>query len=166
MARLRRAKEVSGSAQEPLGGADDQGERVLGERIVPQAGQIELIEDETLDGFRREPGQEHRVGDAGADLLVDRERERLHERRPADQDEVVTAREVLEEEAQLPQAVGLHEVGVVDDGHEHLAGAMQAERLLHEQSFALAVAAVELDLEGFAEDAQGFALPGCSSSRA
>ena len=46
-------------------------------------------------------------------------------------------------------------MGVVDDGHEHFAGAVQAEGLLYEQSLALAVAARELDLEGLAENAQG-----------
>ena len=34
------------------------------------------------------------------------------------------ARKVLEEQAQLSQAFGLHEMRVVDDGHELLAGAV------------------------------------------
>jgi hypothetical protein len=45
-------------------------------------------------------------------------------------------------------------VGVVNDGHEHFAGAMDAEGLLHQQAFAVMVAACKLDLKGFAEDAQ------------
>ena len=48
-----------------------------------------------------------------------------------------------------------HEVGVVDDGDEHFAGAMDLEGFLDQQPFAPMVAAFELDLEGFAEDAQG-----------
>ena len=65
------------------------------------------------------------------------------------------AGKVLAEQAQFAQAVRRHEVGVVNDGHEHFAGAMDAEGLLHQQAFAVMVAALELDLEGFAEDAQG-----------
>ena len=86
---------------------------------------------------------------------VTREGEHLQQRRLTDEHQVVGAGEVLAEQAQLAQAVGLQEVGVVDDGHEHFAGAVQAEGLLHEQALALAVAARELDLEGLAENAQG-----------
>ena len=75
--------------------------------------------------------------------------------RLADQDQVVGAREVLAEQAQFAQAIGGHEMGVVNDGHEHFAGAMDAEGLLDQQAFAVVVVALELDLEGFAEDAQG-----------
>jgi hypothetical protein len=46
-------------------------------------------------------------------------------------------------------------VGVINDGHEHFAGTMNAESLLDQEPFAAVVAALELDLEGFAEDAQG-----------
>lgn len=59
------------------------------------------------------------------------------------------------ERGKSSQAVGGHEVGVVDDGHEHLAGAVNAEGLLDEEALAVVVTAFELDLEGFAEDAQG-----------
>jgi len=46
-------------------------------------------------------------------------------------------------------------MGVVNDGHEHFAGAMHAEGVLDQEPFAVMIAALELDLEGFAEDAQG-----------
>jgi len=46
-------------------------------------------------------------------------------------------------------------VGIIDDGHEHFAGAMDAEGLLDQEPFAMVVPARKLDLEGFAEDAQG-----------
>jgi hypothetical protein len=52
------------------------------------------------------------------------------------------------------QAVGGHEVGVVNDGDEHLAGAVDAEGVLDQEAFAVMVAPGELDLEGFAEDAE------------
>jgi hypothetical protein len=48
-------------------------------------------------------------------------------------------------------------VGVVNDRHEHLAGAVKPGGFLDEQAFAVLVAALELDLEGMAEDAQGLA---------
>ena len=44
---------------------------------------------------------------------------------------------------------------VVNNGHEHFAGAMDAEGFLDQQAFGVMAAALELDLEGFTEDAQG-----------
>jgi hypothetical protein len=46
-------------------------------------------------------------------------------------------------------------VGVINNGHEHFAGAIHAEGFLDQESLAVVVMALELDLEGFAEDAQG-----------
>lgn len=46
-------------------------------------------------------------------------------------------------------------MGVVNDGHEHFAGAVDFEGFLDQQALAVVVAALELDLEGLAEDAQG-----------
>ena len=46
-------------------------------------------------------------------------------------------------------------MGVVDDRHKHFAGAVDPEGFLDQQPFAVVIAALELDLEGFAEDAQG-----------
>jgi len=63
-------------------------------------------------------------------------------------------RKILEQQPQLAQAVGRHQMGVVDDGNEHFAGAMHAEGFLHEQPFAGVILPVELDLEGHAEDTQ------------
>jgi len=62
---------------------------------------------------------------------------------------------VLAKQAQFAQAISGHEMGVVNNRDEHLAGAMDAEGLLNQQAFAMVVAALELNLEGFAEDAQG-----------
>ena len=78
----------------------------------------------------------------------------MQQRRLADEDQVVRARKVLAEQAEFAEAVRRHEVGVVNDGHEHFAGAMDAEGLLHQQAFAVMVAALKLDLKGFAEDAE------------
>jgi hypothetical protein len=64
------------------------------------------------------------------------------------------AGKVLAEQAQFAQAVGRHEVGIVNDGHEHFAGAVDAEGLLYQQAFTVMVATLELDLKRLAEDAQ------------
>ena len=106
-------------------------------------------------GLGAQARQERRIGDPGADFLVDGQGQGLEQRGLADEHQVVGAGEVLAEQAQFAQAIGGHEVGVVDDGHEHFAGAVDAEGFLDQQAFAVVVAALELDLEGFAEDAQG-----------
>jgi len=146
--------EIAGASQQAFAGADDEHEGFGGERVVTQAGPVELIQDELLDGFRRQPLEQGRIGDAGADFLVDGQAQGLEQRWLAKEGQAVGAREVLAEQAQFAQAIGRHEVGVVNNGHEHFAGAMDAEGLLDQQAFAVVVAALELDLEGFAEDAQ------------
>jgi hypothetical protein len=47
----RTEAQVAGATQEPFAGADDQREGLGGERVVPQAGAVELVEDKLLDGF-------------------------------------------------------------------------------------------------------------------
>ena len=51
----------------------------------------------------------------------DRERQGLQEWRLADEQEVVRAGKVLAQEPQLAQAVGGHQMGVINDGDEHFA---------------------------------------------
>ena len=75
--------------------------------------------------------------------------------RLADEYEVVGVGKVLAEQAQLAQAIGGHEMGVVDDGDEQLTGAMDFAGFLDQQSLAAMVVTLERDLEGFTEDAQG-----------
>jgi hypothetical protein len=67
------------------------------------------------------------------DFFVDRERQREHQRGLADEQEVVGAGKILAQQPQLAQAIGGHEVGVINDGDQHFAGAMDAEGVLHEQ---------------------------------
>jgi hypothetical protein len=150
-----RQAEVAGAAQEAFAGTDDEGQGFGGEGVVAQAGAVELVEDELLRRFREPGAAAGRVGDAGADFLVDGQGEGLEQRRLADEDQVVGAGEVLAEQAQFAQAIGGHEVGVVNDGDEHFAGAVDAEGFLDQQAFAAMVVALKLDLEGLAEDAQG-----------
>ena len=71
------------------------------------------------------------------------------------EDEVVVFGEVLEEQPQLAQVGQVHQVGVVEDGGQALAGVVEAEGLLDEPAFALEGGAFELDAEGLAEDLDG-----------
>ena len=49
-----RAKaEIFGATQQALARTHDEGERVLGEGVVPKARAVELGEDKRRDGFRR-----------------------------------------------------------------------------------------------------------------
>jgi len=147
--------EVAGAAQESLAGAGDEGHGFGSEGVVAQAGAVELVEDELLNGLGAQARQEGRVSDARADFLIDGEGQGLEERGLAQEHEIVGAGEVLAEQAQFAQAFRRHEVGVVDDGDEHFAGAMDFKGFLDQEPLAVVVAALELDLEGFTEDAQG-----------
>ena len=80
---------------------------------------------------------------------------RLSELGLRDEDEAVVLGEILEEQADSAQRRDVHQVRVVDDGREHLAGGVEAPRLLDEALLAAEVGAVGLDLKGLAQDAQG-----------
>lgn len=56
---------------------------------MPEAGTVELVEEELFDVFRCESRQHDGGGDAGADLLVDGEAQGLHELGLADEGMVV-----------------------------------------------------------------------------
>ena len=146
--------EVAGVAQDARAGSYDEGEGFGGEGVVAEAGAIKLVEEELLDVFGTEAWQHDGVGDAGADLLMDAELEGLEQGWLADKDEVVAAGEVFAEEAEFAEAFAGHEMGVVDDGHEHLAGALDLVGFLNEHALAAVILAGELDVECFAEDAE------------
>jgi hypothetical protein len=63
--------------------------RASGGGVVPEAGTVELVEEELFDVFRCESRQHDGGGDAGADLLVDGEAQGLHELGLADEGMVV-----------------------------------------------------------------------------
>ena len=147
--------EVAGASQQALAGADDQGQAFRREGVVAQPGAVQLAGDEGFDGFGTQARQHDRVGEAGADFFVDGEGQRLEQRRLANEHEVVGVGKVLAEQGQFAQAVGGHEMGVVNDGDEHLADAMDFEGYLDQQAIAAMIAALELNLKGFAKDAQG-----------
>jgi hypothetical protein len=147
--------EVASATQEAFAGANDQRQGLGGESVVTQAGAVELGQKEGFDDLWRQARKHDRVGDAGTNLLVDGEGQRLQELGLAQQDQVVGRREVLQEQPEATQAVQGHEVSIIDDGDQELVGAMDLESLLDEEPFALMVVADELDLKGLAEDAQG-----------
>jgi len=101
---------------------------------VSQAGAVQLSQDELLNGFRSQAGQNHRVGDAGADFLVDGQGEGLQERGLSDQNQIVRMWKVFAKQAEFAQTLRGHEMGVVDDGDEHLARAMDFEGFLDEEA--------------------------------
>jgi hypothetical protein len=98
--------------------------------------------------------QQDRIDDAVFEVFVHGEGEATEQLGLGDKDQAVVFREVLEEQADLAQRRYVHEVRVVDDGGEHLAGAVQAARLLDEAAFAAHVDAICLDLKRLAQDAQ------------
>ena len=61
--------------------------------------------------------------------------------------------QILAQEAKLAQAFARHEMGVINDGHEHLARLVDLEGLLNELPFALMILTVEFDVKGMTEDA-------------
>ena len=123
---------VARSAQETISGTHDESEGFVGKCVVAETGTVELVEEEGLDGFGSQARQKSGVGDAGTDFLVDGKAQTLEELGLADEHQVVRAGKVLAEKPKFAQAVRRHEVGVVDDGDEHLAGAVDAEGLSDE----------------------------------
>lgn len=65
--------DVAQPAQDALGGADHEGDGVLGEDIVAKADEVELGVEESPHVFGVEPGDLDGIGDAALDVLVDGE---------------------------------------------------------------------------------------------
>ena len=65
------------------------GQRFLGEGVMAQTGAIQLTQNECFSGLQTDPRQKRRIGDAGADFLIDRQGQRLQQRGLAQQYEVV-----------------------------------------------------------------------------
>ena len=63
--------------------------------------------------------------------------------------------EVLEEQPELAQVGQVHEMGVVEDRGQALAGMVEAEGVFDESAFALEGGTFELDAEGVAQDFDG-----------
>ena len=150
----RAQRQVPCPTQEAVAGSDHKRQAFRGERVVTESGPIQLIEDERLNGFGTQAREHDRVGDSGSDFLVHREREQLEQRRLAYQDEIVRTRKVLAEQAQFAQAIGWHEMRVVDDRDEHLSGPMDAERFLDQHPFAAVIVPLELNFKSVTQNSQ------------
>ena len=68
----RAEAQIAGAPQQAFGGTDDEGQGLQAERVVAQAGSVELSQDEGLRGLGSQAGQEDRIGDPGADFFIDR----------------------------------------------------------------------------------------------
>src|SRR5271155_89959 len=147
--------EIAGLAQDAVGTADDQVDGRLSEGVVAELGAVEFAQDEVADGVGIKPLGDDRVGDAAFDVLVDAEVEGGEQTGPAEEDEVVIFGEVLEQQSQLAQVGQVHEVGVVEDGGQGLAGVVEAEGLLDQTAFAGKGGAGKLDAESVAQDLDG-----------
>lgn len=110
--------EIFCASQKAFAGAHDEGERFGGERVVTESDAVHLGEQEGLDGFGREAREHDRVRHARADLLVLNEGEGLQQRRLREENKIVRAGKILEEQPQFAQGIGLHEVRVIDDRDE------------------------------------------------
>ena len=67
--------EVFSASQQPIGGAHDQGQGLLGKRAVGQGHRIKLTLDEVCDLIRVEFGHHDRISDAGLNVVVDTQME-------------------------------------------------------------------------------------------
>ena len=147
--------EVAGLTQNAVGRTHDQLDGGRREGVVAQADAVQFAQDEVAHVLAMEAFGDDRVGDAALDVQVDAQVQRGQQVGPADEDEVVVFGEILEEEPQLAQVGQVHEVSVVEDGGQRLAGAIEAEGLLNEPAFAGKSRAFELDAESLAEDLDG-----------
>lgn len=62
-------------------------------------------------------------------------------------------REIFAKQTEFAQTFGGHEVCIINDGDEHLAGAMDFEGFLDEEFFAVMIMTMKLDLESVTQDA-------------
>jgi len=95
--------EVSDGPERAFGAAGDEVDGFFGEGGVGQADAVELGVDEVGEVCCGEGFEFGGVGDAGFEVVVEAELEGGVERGLADQDEVVIAREVFQQEAELAQ---------------------------------------------------------------
>ena len=63
--------EITGLAQDAVGGADDQVDGEAREGVVAEANAVEFAQDEVAQGVRGEAFGDDRVGDAAFDVVVD-----------------------------------------------------------------------------------------------
>ena len=99
-----------------------------------------------------QPLGDHRIGHSALEILIHGQIQIGEQLDLADQDQVVVLGKVLQQQAEFAQVVHVHQVGVVDDRHQHFAGVIEMEGLLDQSAFALEGGTFELDAKRFAED--------------
>ena len=117
---------------------------------VGEAAAVEFAQDEQFDVLRGEGVEHGGVGDAAAQVLIDREGELGEESGLGKEDDGVVAWGVFEQEAHFAQVLGWHEVGIVDGKGDGFALAVEGVGLFDELFFALEVAALVVDGENVA----------------
>jgi hypothetical protein len=144
--------EVAAAAQDPVGRANDQSGRGFGKRAVSQADAVQLAMDKLAHEIIVQPLGHHRIGHAALQVEVHRQVQTGQQFHLSDQDQVVVLGEVFQQQPQPAKVFHVHQVGVVDDRHQHSAGVIETECLLDQSPFALEGRAFERDSKRFAED--------------
>ncbi len=113
--------EVLDRPQRAFGKAQDEIDGLVGEGLVREAHEVELVVDEGGECRRRQSIDFGGVGDTAFEILLRAELEGGVESRLADEDEVVVFREVFQHEPEFMERIYGQKVGVVDDGDDGLA---------------------------------------------
>jgi len=100
--------QVSCATQEAVTGPHDEGKGLSGKCVVTKAGTVKLVEEEGLDGFGSETGQESGIGDPRADFLVDGKGKGLEQRRLGNEHQVVRSGKIFAQKSELAQTVRWH----------------------------------------------------------
>ena len=146
--------QVFDAAQHSLAAAGDEVHRRVAEGGVGESDPVELFVDELRDAGIGQGGQLGGVGHPAADVFVHPQLQGVVEGALSEEDEIVVAGEVFEQEPQFPQGVDGDEMGVINDGDDELAFVMELARGVDEAGFAFVIIAVGFQFEGFTEQAQ------------
>jgi len=137
--------EVAQTAQDALGGTNHEGDGILVEDVVAEPDEVELGVKEGAHIFGVKAGNLNGIGDAALDVLVDGEVQFVDELGLGEEDKVVVLGKIFDQEPEFAQAFDVHEMGVVNDGDEHFALAVDLPSRLDEEFFAGGITAIALN---------------------
>ena len=137
--------QVATPTQDAVGRTDDQLGRGFGKRVVSQSDAIKFAMDKVAHAVVMQPLCDHRISHSTLDILIHGQIQIGEQLHLADQNQVVVLGKVLQQQPKFSQVVHVHQVGVVDDRHQHLAGVIETERLFDQSTFALEGGTFELD---------------------
>ena len=129
--------EVATPAQDAVGGANDQLGRGFGKRVVSQSDAIKFAMDKVAHAVVMQPLCDHRISHSTLDILIHGQIQIGEQLHLADQDQVVVLGKILQHQAKFAEVVHVRQVRVINDRHQHVAGAIKTERLFDEPTFAL-----------------------------